>query len=54
LGGIDFVIAGVAGNFLVPMRDLSANAFKSVMEVLVGKLLPLVASGYVLSAKPNL
>ena len=33
LGGIDFVIAGAAGNFLAPMRELSANAFKTVMDI---------------------
>ncbi|KAG9678045.1 short chain dehydrogenase, partial [Aureobasidium melanogenum] len=33
LGGIDFVIAGAAGNFLAPMSQLSANAFKSVMDI---------------------
>lgn len=33
LGGIDFVIAGAAGNFLAPIRGLSANAFKSVMDI---------------------
>ena len=33
LGGIDFVIAGAAGNFLAPIRDLSANAFKSVIDI---------------------
>jgi len=33
LGGIDFVIAGAAGNFLAPMNQISANAFKSVMDI---------------------
>ncbi|THX35383.1 short chain dehydrogenase [Aureobasidium pullulans] len=33
LGGIDFVIAGAAGNFLAPMSQLSANAFKSVIDI---------------------
>ncbi|MCJ1418704.1 hypothetical protein MMC32_005054 [Xylographa parallela] len=33
LGGIDFVIAGAAGNFLAPMRQLSTNAFKSVIDI---------------------
>ncbi|KAF2456426.1 putative peroxisomal 2,4-dienoyl-CoA reductase SPS19 [Lineolata rhizophorae] len=33
LGGIDFVIAGAAGNFLAPMNQLSPNAFKSVMDI---------------------
>lgn len=33
LGAIDFVIAGAAGNFLSPMSQLSANAFKSVMDI---------------------
>lgn len=33
LGGIDFVICGAAGNFLAPVRGLSANAFKSVMDI---------------------
>lgn len=33
LGGIDFIIAGAAGNFLAPMEQLSANAFKSVMDI---------------------
>merc|ERR1712070_808125 len=32
LGGIDFAIAGAAGNFLAPMAQLSPNAFKSVMD----------------------
>lgn len=33
LGGIDFVIAGAAGNFLAPISQLSANAFKTVMDI---------------------
>ncbi|MCJ1293010.1 hypothetical protein MMC34_004563 [Xylographa carneopallida] len=33
LGGIDFVIAGAAGNFLAPIRQLSTNAFKSVIDI---------------------
>lgn len=33
LGGIDFAIAGAAGNFLAPLSQLSANAFKSVMDI---------------------
>ena len=33
LGGIDFVIAGAAGNFLAPIRSLSPNAFKSVIDI---------------------
>jgi peroxisomal 2,4-dienoyl-CoA reductase len=33
LGGIDFAIAGAAGNFLAPMAQLSTNAFKTVMEI---------------------
>ncbi|KJZ73474.1 hypothetical protein HIM_07030 [Hirsutella minnesotensis 3608] len=33
LGGIDFVIAGAAGNFVVSLEGMSANAFKSVMEI---------------------
>jgi peroxisomal 2,4-dienoyl-CoA reductase len=33
LGGIDFAIAGAAGNFLAPISQLSANAFRSVIEI---------------------
>jgi peroxisomal 2,4-dienoyl-CoA reductase len=33
LGSIDFVIAGAAGNFLAPINNLSANAFKSVIDI---------------------
>ena len=33
LGGIDFAIAGAAGNFLAPMTQLSPNAFRTVMEI---------------------
>ncbi|KAK4936324.1 peroxisomal 2 4-dienoyl-CoA reductase sps19 [Elasticomyces elasticus] len=33
LGGIDFLIAGAAGNFLAPISQLSPNAFKSVMDI---------------------
>lgn len=33
LGGIDFAIAGAAGNFLAPMAQLSPNAFKTVMDI---------------------
>jgi len=33
LGGIDYVIAGAAGNFLAPITGLSTNAFKSVMDI---------------------
>jgi len=32
-GGIDFLIAGAAGNFLAPLSQLSPNAFKSVMDI---------------------
>jgi len=33
LGGIDFLIAGAAGNFLAPMAQLSPNAFKTVIDI---------------------
>ncbi|KAG6150950.1 hypothetical protein E4U22_005899 [Claviceps purpurea] len=33
LGGIDFVIAGAAGNFIVSMEAMSSNAFKAVMDI---------------------
>ncbi|KAI9667002.1 MAG: hypothetical protein M1829_005609 [Trizodia sp. TS-e1964] len=33
LGGIDYVIAGAAGNFLAPILQLSTNAFKSVIDI---------------------
>ncbi|RYP74593.1 hypothetical protein DL771_002859 [Monosporascus sp. 5C6A] len=33
LGAIDFVIAGAAGNFVAPISGLSANAFKSVIDI---------------------
>ncbi|KAL2890082.1 Peroxisomal 2,4-dienoyl-CoA reductase SPS19 [Ceratocystis lukuohia] len=33
LGAIDFVIAGAAGNFVVPISGMSSNAFKSVMDI---------------------
>ncbi|KAK5127853.1 hypothetical protein LTR85_004970 [Meristemomyces frigidus] len=33
LGGVDFAIAGAAGNFLAPISQLSANAFKTVMDI---------------------
>jgi len=33
LGRIDFCIAGAAGNFLAPMAQLSANAFKTVIDI---------------------
>ena len=33
LGSIDFVIAGAAGNFLAPVRSLSPNAFKAVIDI---------------------
>ncbi|KAH6676008.1 sporulation protein SPS19 [Halenospora varia] len=33
LGGIDFLIAGAAGNFLAPITQLSTNAFKSVIDI---------------------
>ncbi|KAI4795931.1 short chain dehydrogenase [Aureobasidium sp. EXF-8845] len=33
LGSVDYVIAGAAGNFLAPMSQLSANAFKSVIDI---------------------
>ncbi|KXJ95800.1 hypothetical protein Micbo1qcDRAFT_192720 [Microdochium bolleyi] len=33
LGGIDFVIAGAAGNFVAPISGLSSNAFRTVMEI---------------------
>ena len=33
LGGIDYVIAGAAGNFLAPISQVSENAFKSVIDI---------------------
>ena len=33
LGSIDFLIAGAAGNFLAPLAQLSANAFKTVIDI---------------------
>ncbi|RYO80177.1 hypothetical protein DL766_001296 [Monosporascus sp. MC13-8B] len=33
LGAIDFVVAGAAGNFVAPISGLSANAFKSVIDI---------------------
>jgi len=33
LGGIDFVIAGAAGNFLASINQLSPNALKTVMDI---------------------
>ncbi|PKS10621.1 hypothetical protein jhhlp_002376 [Lomentospora prolificans] len=33
LGGIDFVIAGAAGNFVVPLSGMSPNAFKAVIDI---------------------
>ncbi|MCJ1473962.1 hypothetical protein MMC13_002618 [Lambiella insularis] len=33
LGGIDYMIAGAAGNFLAPISQLSSNAFKSVIDI---------------------
>lgn len=32
-GRIDFCIAGAAGNFLAPISQLSANAFKTVIDI---------------------
>ncbi|CAA7262379.1 unnamed protein product [Cyclocybe aegerita] len=32
-GRIDYVICGAAGNFLVPIQNMSENAFKTVMEI---------------------
>ncbi|GAA5854156.1 hypothetical protein JCM8547_008247 [Rhodosporidiobolus lusitaniae] len=32
-GKIDFVVAGAAGNFLAPLEGLSANAFRTVLEI---------------------
>ncbi|KAL9103131.1 MAG: hypothetical protein Q9187_009044 [Circinaria calcarea] len=33
LGGLDFVIAGAAGNFLASIQQLSTNAMKSVIDI---------------------
>ncbi|RDW78189.1 NAD(P)-binding protein-24 [Coleophoma crateriformis] len=33
LGAIDYVIAGAAGNFISPIQNLSANAFKTVIDI---------------------
>ncbi|KAH8602748.1 hypothetical protein B0O99DRAFT_604169 [Bisporella sp. PMI_857] len=33
LGGIDYCIAGAAGNFLAPIAGLSSNAFRTVLEI---------------------
>lgn len=33
LGGIDYVIAGAAGNFVAPISQLTSNGFKSVMDI---------------------
>ncbi|GAA5929428.1 SDR family oxidoreductase [Sporobolomyces koalae] len=32
-GKIDYVVCGAAGNFLSPLEGLSANAFRTVMEI---------------------
>ncbi|TPE60985.1 SDR family oxidoreductase [Sandaracinobacter neustonicus] len=32
-GGIDFVISGAAGNFVAPAAQMSANAFRTVVEI---------------------
>lgn len=32
-GRIDYVVCGAAGNFLSPLEGLSANAFRTVMEI---------------------
>jgi NAD(P)-dependent dehydrogenase (short-subunit alcohol dehydrogenase family) len=32
-GDIDIVISGAAGNFLAPAKDLSANGFKTVVDI---------------------
>ncbi|KAH7328911.1 hypothetical protein B0I35DRAFT_456382 [Stachybotrys elegans] len=33
LGGIDFVIAGAAGNYIAPIENISSNGFKSVIDI---------------------
>lgn len=33
LGGIDFVVAGAAGNFVAPLAGLSTNGFKAVVDI---------------------
>lgn len=33
LGAIDYVIAGAAGNFIAPISALSANAFRTVIDI---------------------
>jgi NAD(P)-dependent dehydrogenase (short-subunit alcohol dehydrogenase family) len=33
LGQIDIVLSGAAGNFLAPVLGMSANAFKSVVDI---------------------
>ncbi|OTA07771.1 short chain dehydrogenase/reductase [Trichoderma parareesei] len=33
LGGIDYVIAGAAGNFVASIDGISSNAFKTVMDI---------------------
>ncbi|TAQ89562.1 hypothetical protein B7494_g2139 [Chlorociboria aeruginascens] len=33
LGGIDYAIAGAAGNFVAPISALSSNAFRTVLEI---------------------
>lgn len=38
-GRLDLLINGAAGNFLAPFRDLSYNAFRTVIEIdLLGKI----------------
>ncbi len=32
-GGLDYVIAGAAGNFIAPASDLSANGFAAVVQI---------------------
>ncbi|RVX72851.1 hypothetical protein B0A52_03204 [Exophiala mesophila] len=56
LGGIDFLIAGAAGNFLVPMSQLSENAFKTVIDIdIIGSynITKLVLPHLVASAKKH-
>ncbi|KIX98585.1 uncharacterized protein Z520_05886 [Fonsecaea multimorphosa CBS 102226] len=45
LGGIDFVIAGAAGNFLALVDELSLNAFKAVIDIdLIGSWITVKAT----------
>ncbi|TVS11496.1 MAG: SDR family oxidoreductase [Gammaproteobacteria bacterium] len=53
VGAIDIVVSGAAGNFLAPASQLSANAFRTVVEIDLLGTFHVMRAAYALLRKPG-